>query len=215
MSLRSQLYGDSRWKREKGIWKRALFGERSALTGDVHCRLSLSCPHPQRKVFRPLSEAPAPSASVPALSAKPPHPQRSACILSEAPAPWASVPALSAKLPHPRRQSLHPQRSARTLGVSPPSFLRHAFVVQNHDRRNPCRLERTLDRLAVADDHDVQVIDVDVLLRHAQYVFPRDRRDCLRIVLVVIHRQVVQIEAEDRTADPRQRAEAIRQTLDE
>ena len=58
--------------------------------------------------------------------------------------------------------------------------LRRAFDVEIRDRRDVRRFERRFDRRAIADDHDGQVIEVDVLLRHAQHVLLRHRGDRFR-----------------------------------
>jgi hypothetical protein len=45
-----------------------------------------------------------------------------------------------------------------------------AFDIDQCDRRDADRLERCLDACAVADDNDTEVIEIDVLFRHAQDV---------------------------------------------
>src|ERR1035437_4011555 len=62
---------------------------------------------------------------------------------------------------------------------------RPSFDVEDLNRRNPRRLQRTFDRRAIADDHEVHVIDVDVFLRHAHEIVTRHRVDLRRIILEV------------------------------
>ena len=88
-----------------------------------------------------------------------------------------------------RRPLVHPASPSHhePIPVDPLHFMhRRAIDIQVNDRRDLGRLKRRFDRLAIAHDDDGQMIQVDVLLRDAQDVVFRDRRDRLRVLLVVV-----------------------------
>jgi len=80
------------------------------------------------------------------------------------------------------------------------SGLRHRIPVhiQQHDRRDARRFERALDLLPVADDHDREVVGVDVPVRDPRQILLRHRADVARIVLIVVLRQILEIDVADR-----------------
>ena len=76
-----------------------------------------------------------------------------------------------------------------------------ALDVDVGDRGDAGGFQGGFHRRSIADDHDRQVIQVDVVLRDAQYIFLRHRRDVLRVLLVVIIRQTQRHKRSDRVVN--------------
>src|SRR5262245_21010642 len=64
-----------------------------------------------------------------------------------------------------------------------------ALDVSDGDRRDAGGAQRTFDRRAIADDHDDEVIDVDVLACDAEHVLPLHHGNPRGVLLVIVVRQ--------------------------
>ena len=93
-----------------------------------------------------------------------------------------------------------PRRAARVLRDADPAQPttsghqhRTPLHIQQLNRRDTRGLQRSFNRRPIPDDHEVHVIEVDVLLRHTDEIITRDCADLRRVILEVRLGQILRI----------------------